>query len=89
MQKYRKKPVVIEAVRFTGGKGNANEILNWVNGSGGEASFDRDAIQIQSLEGRMLANTGDWVIKGIKGEFYPCKDDIFRQTYDSVDKDAS
>jgi len=88
MQKFRKKPVVIEATRFTGDRDSANEILNWVNGSGGEAIFDRNSIQIQSLEGRMLANAGDWVIRGVEGEFYPCKDDIFRQTYDSVDKNA-
>ena len=75
--KYRKKPIVIEAVRWTGD--NLSEIQRFYK-------FDEilvgDTIKINTLEGIMTANKGDWIIKGVKGEFYPCKPDIFEATYD-------
>lgn len=84
INKYRKKPVVIEAIRFNGE--NRELIANWL---GAEISSGRirdcifeDLIQIETLEGVMTANVGDWIVKGVKGEFYPVKDDIFRETYD-------
>ena len=45
-------------------------------------------VVIETLEGEMKAGRGDWLIKGVQGEFYPCKDDIFRQTYEPIDKDG-
>lgn len=93
MKKYRKKPVVIEAMQFTNNSQpddkNMNEICKWINQ--GIAADARHAwhngtnIFIQTLEGQMLANCGDYIIKGVKGEFYPCKPDIFEQTYEAVE----
>ena len=81
MPKFRKKPVVIEAKRFTGF--NWEEIYNWIesdSGSGGP-----NGIVIETLEGKMKADVGDWIIRGVKGEFYPCKDDVFQDTYEQVE----
>lgn len=93
MPKYRKKPVVVEAVRWTGS--NLEEIRNFVGSDLIEDCvelFDTKrelkkmlvGIAINTLEGRMRADYGDYIIKGVKGEFYPCKPDIFEQTYDEV-----
>ena len=77
--KFTKKPVVIEAIQFK----NANfaEIENFV---GGDAEFRGGEIVIATREGAMCASPNDWIIKGVKGEFYPCKPDIFEATYDQV-----
>jgi hypothetical protein len=83
--KYRKKPVVIEAVQWTGP--NLNELRNWITGSNlptGVNSAYGDFLHIETLEGCMEASLGDYIIKGIKGEFYPCKPDIFAATYELV-----
>lgn len=81
VKRYRKRPVVIEAVRWTGD--NIEELfkledfkLNYtlVNG----------VLGVYSLEGVMWASIGDYIIRGIKGEFYPCKPDIFKETYEEV-----
>ncbi len=83
MPKFRKKPVEIEAWRFSGGMKSASDItqldssMEILSGEDGEVF-----IIINTLEGRMTANPGDWIIKGVKGEFYPCKPDIFAATYD-------
>jgi hypothetical protein len=82
MPLYRKKPVVIEAIQFTGA--NTVEIaglLGWDYSGGSEYS---DSVVIETLEGDMTANVGDWVIRGVAGEGYPCKDDVFRLTYERV-----
>ena len=82
--KFRKKPVVIDAIKWTGE--NQTEVFAFL----GEESLFYMADQnlyIKTLEGTHLASIGDWVIKGIKGEFYPCKPDIFEQTYDFYDAD--
>lgn len=87
MALYRKKPVVVEARQLT--KKNYTEVLDWVNG-GPTLAIDRIAfhgsgeinVTIRTLEGVMRANVGDWVIKGVNGEFYPCKPDIFEKTYE-------
>jgi hypothetical protein len=81
-----KKPVVVEAMKFTG-PGSEDAILAWIDGP--LASYNvlagPDApIKISTLEGVMDANPGDWVIKGVQGEFYPCKPDIFDLSYDAV-----
>jgi len=82
--KYRKKPVVIEAFQFLS-KDNVPNNLKCVCSFGlGEGSLVEELL-IPTLEGVMKANIGDWIIKGVKGEFYPCKPDIFEATYEKVD----
>ena len=82
--KFRKKPVVIEAIQWTGF--NTDEIDQFSKGFRRTRFADnmRD-LQIETLEGIMTANEGDWIIKGIQGEIYPCKPDIFEQTYEPVE----
>lgn len=98
MGKYRKKPVVIDAVNWDG-KNLIDMVAFCQDGRKPDLSTDisRDRWQdyesgviksgfyIQTLEGKMRADIGDYIIKGIKGEFYPCKPDIFLQTYEKVD----
>lgn len=87
--RFRKQPVVIEAMPFDGTWASAKEILEWmeperpIDRSGARWS-DRDGglIHINTLEGEMTARAGWWVIRGVKGEFYPCAPDIFDATYD-------
>ena len=81
--KYRKKPVVIEARQYDGKNGIA--LLSWVKGMELEEDFLGDSISIVTLEGTMRADKGDWIIQGVKGEFYPCKPDIFAATYDPAE----
>ena len=82
--KYRKKPVVIEALQIT--PTTIDRVEAWCGGSikGRLLPVNDRCIDIQTLEGEMRADMGDWVIKGIKGEFYPCKPDIFDATYEAV-----
>jgi hypothetical protein len=81
--KFRKKPVVIEAVQWDGTQ-NAIEELGTLTGNVGFYPSLNRSIIIPILEGDMTASLGDWIIKGIKNEFYPCKPDIFAQTYEPV-----
>lgn len=83
MAKYRKKPVVIEAIQYTGN--NKVEIYNFVGMVSGAYPDETDSIFIQTLEGLMEGSVGDYIIKGVKGEFYPCKPDIFEATYEKVE----
>lgn len=79
MMKYRKKPVVIEAVQWNGE--NWNELVEF----GCLCAQDQDDnILIPTLEGVLYANVGDYIIKGVAGEFYPCKPEIFKATYDVI-----
>lgn len=83
--KYRKKPVVIDAVRWDGMPETANAFLGERFGVDWDyAGQGNRAIVIPTLEGDMRGEVGDWIIKGVKGEFYPCKDPIFRATYEEV-----
>ncbi|MBT7928931.1 hypothetical protein HN682_03325 [Candidatus Peregrinibacteria bacterium] len=82
IKKYRKKAIVVEAVQFT--NETKDQVYNWVRCSTA-ASFDEDdnpILKIQTLEGVITASLNDWIIKGVQGEYYPCKPDIFEQTYD-------
>lgn len=83
MPKFRKKPVVIEAIQFNN-MTDYLDIAKWMveSGSTFEQGFSYPEMWVQTLEGQMTARPGDWIIKGVAGEFYPCKDPIFRQTYD-------
>jgi hypothetical protein len=92
--KYKKKPVVIEAIIWNGN--NLEEVMKFI---GSEFRYDPDShyrtikfsydkykkeLFINTLEGLMQASIGDYIIKGVKGEFYPCKPDIFEETYEVV-----
>ena len=77
--KFRKKPVVIEAVQWVGD--NLSEIQKFYKP---DNFLVGDEIVIGTLEGNMRASKGDWIIKGVSGEFYPCKPDIFEKTYEPV-----
>lgn len=77
---YRKKPIVIEAVQYTNdNRAEVGEFLRGVNHITTSAG-----IVIRTLEGDMLAQPGDYIIRGMKGEYYPCKPDIFEGTYEDV-----
>ena len=85
IREFRKKPVVIQAVQWTGDNGdevqkflfngNTHAADGWVKGQ---------YVEIGTLEGLMVASIGDWIIRGVNGEHYPCKPDIFNKTYDEV-----
>jgi len=79
--KFRKKPVIIEAKLLEFRTDIQEEICKWCNG----VKASDGGIIIKTLEGNMRANSGDWIIKGVNGEFYPCKQDIFEKTYEQVD----
>lgn len=83
MAQYRKKPVVIEAFQNEPGATLPPWMLAAVT-EGTAYHFDTQ-IMIKTLEGEMRADVGDWVIKGVKGELYPCNPDIFAATYDPVE----
>ena len=84
IKKYRKKPVVIEAIQLK--KGGINECLRFlsVESVSGLTQIFSQGINIKTLEGVMHASIGDYIIKGIRGEYYPCKPDIFKETYEEV-----
>lgn len=82
MPKFRKKPVVIEAVRYS--PKNEIAMIEHLEGCFGWHQTE-DGIAIPTLEGTMIAAPGDWVIKGVAGEFYPCKPDIFAATYEAAE----
>lgn len=81
---YIKKPVKIDACQWTGD--NVEEIKGFVNPIA-EYLEDENVIIIHTLEGDMKAEVNDYIIKGVKGEFYPCKPDIFKETYNIVEND--
>ena len=78
VQKFVKKPVEIEAIQWVGD--NTAEVMEFVGPMIHPTSSS--TLGIRTLEGVMDAAVGDWIIKGVKGEFYPCKPDIFEMTYD-------
>ena len=82
--KYRKKPVVIEAVQFFDNTDCLSELADFMGGVALSYETDKPLLVIETLEGTMAANEGDYIIKGVNGEFYPCKPDIFEKTYEAV-----
>lgn len=82
MAKYRKKPVVIEAIQWTGD--NLKE-LRQMDGFNAVHTCFGGHLKVGTLEGNMSATVGDYIIKGVHGEFYPCKPDIFEKTYERVE----
>lgn len=93
MAKFRKKPVVIEAVRYNGinaaeidefaGRKLERDIIDTAYQAGTAPPIMR--LVIPTLEGNMTASPGDWIIRGVQGEYYPCKPDIFALTYEPVE----
>jgi hypothetical protein len=84
MHKYVKKPVVIEAVQWTGE--NVTEMVDFCVDCYSYKRADEIQLMVRTLEGPMKATSGDYIIKGIKGEFYPCKPDVFELTYNKVEE---
>jgi hypothetical protein len=82
MARYRKLPVEIDAVQFTGK--NDAEVLAFCPVAY-DPEVNRPTLEIATLEGVMTAEVGDYIIRGVQGEFYPCKPDIFEQTYERVE----
>ena len=91
MKKFRKRPVVIEAVQWNGK--NLHEVIEFtgLHPSANKWTWEEfeevvktQGLKIFALEGKMNADINDWIIKGVKGEFYPCKPDIFESTYEEV-----
>jgi len=100
MPKFRKKPVVIEAVLFEATTKSVLDMYRFVNGLDSVIlksdldhekfddlanSYIKVGFPIKTLEGTMTANVGDWIIRGVNGEHYPCKSDIFEKTYEPVE----
>lgn len=90
MPRFRKKPVIIEARQFAGGPVEEINVSKWCGGDlifpdQNDGGGPRPVVVIETLEGAMTANYGDWIIKGVNGEFYPCKDEIFRKTYEPME----
>lgn len=84
---FRKKPVVIRAVQWLGDNfADVAQLGGNIMGPYGQSETPH--LEIVTLEGRMMASIGDWIIRGVKGEVYPCKPDIFSATYEAVDFDA-
>ena len=92
IKSYAKKPVVIQALQWTGG--NLKEIITFTDGPPDVRSehagmkweeyedlVEKEGLKIYTLEGKMSASVGDYIIKGVRGEFYPCRKDIFEETY--------
>ena len=93
IRKATKKPVEIEYMVWPGDGESAETVINWIMDGRGRASYrcpdsgctgreEGHTIAIDTLEGKMIASPGDVIIRGVKGEFYPCKPDIFDATYD-------
>lgn len=80
-KQYSKKPVAIEAIQLT--NKNHSEIIEWLSSYNVESyTLNSSEFYVKTLEGDMKANIGDYIIKGVKDEFYPCREDIFKMTYD-------
>lgn len=89
--RYTKKPVTIEAMQWDGSAEGATPIITWIHDNGGSAVYhcsddeacerDGHTLRIRTLEGDMDAAAGSWIIRGVEGEFYPCKHEIFLKTH--------
>lgn len=89
MKQYRKKPVIIEAIQFVDKVDRILEIQEFVGQETIRVDYkdkNNPTLKIDTLEGVMTASVGDYIIKGVQGEFYPCKPDIFEQTYEEVER---
>lgn len=88
LMKYRKLPVEIDAIQFDGTKESGDQIIKWAKAMGGRKIWwnmpAELSLTIDTIEGQMEAISGDFIIRGVVGEFYPCKPDIFAKTYEPV-----
>ena len=95
MTQYRKKPVVIDAFQWDGTIYQADQLMQWMKQSNTVATYcaseekslggyEPPYLIIPTLEGQHIASVGDFIIRGVKGEFYPCKPDIFEMSYERV-----
>jgi len=88
IRKFRKKPVEIEAVQWPGyndqNQKDCITIMAWIKSFNGKCWLEDEFLMIHTLAGDAHANPSDWIIKGVKNEFYPCSPDIFEQTYTDV-----
>lgn len=84
VRKFRKKPVVIEAIQYFPQE-NYEEVVSFI-GKNASPENTENVLSVHTLEGVMTASPGDWIIKGVGGEFYPCKPDIFDLTYEEVEE---
>jgi hypothetical protein len=95
---YRKKPVQVQAMQWDGRAMGATQVIDWILTNHGSANYECDTIpcgsmasddghhiKIQTLEGPMRAGKHWWIIRGVDGEFYPIRDDIFAKTYEVVE----
>ena len=80
--RFRKKPVVVEAIQWDGDLSTVEKLMEGSTCESVEQDLCDPALVIVTLEGKMRAEVGDWIIRGVKGELYPCKPDIFAQTYE-------
>jgi len=85
MNKYRKLPVVIEAMKYSDTFDCCLEVKEWTGSVVTPIFINPGTCQIETLEGVMNVSEGDYIIKGVNGEFYPCKPDIFEKTYEKVE----
>lgn len=86
--KYRKKPVVIEAIQFFDDAESISLLSSFITGQDVVVDYKdikNPVLKIETFEGTMFANIGDYIIKGVQGEFYPCKPNIFEETYELVE----
>lgn len=93
MNQYRKRPVVIEAMHYDGTPESNRAIIDWTRHSTTRALMGKDAddnprLVVDTLEGTMAVKPGDYVIRGVQGEHYPCKPDVFEATYEPADAPA-
>lgn len=86
-REYIKKPVVVEAIEWDGSDQEATKIVKWIKDYGGICNWfeNPNQIVISTLEGNMIANPNDFIIRGVVGEFYPCKPSIFHKTYQDAE----
>ena len=86
MDQYKKKPVTVRAIQWDGTKEMAQELLT-IPGLNGFTAPEQDGFRfrINTLEGRMTVSPGDFIIQGVQGEYYPCKPDIFHQSYEKLE----
>jgi len=78
----RKRPVVVATMELQ--PLSVGEVYDWITGAGGTCTASGEGLLIRTLEGTMTASWGDWIIRGVKGEFYPCKPDILAETYEDA-----
>ena len=78
IKNFIKKPITIQAIQWDGSEESAEKVSDFI---GEDSGFNGRSLCIPTMEGKMVASQNDWIIKGIKGEFYPCKPDIFELTY--------